>query len=353
MRTFARNASITALALGLLALFFRNAHLDQVWGEITRAEVWLLIVALGTMLLNLVLRAVRWQYLLAPVGQVRFRNAFRTTAIGFAASFVLPVRAGEVLRPYLLARREGFSATAAFATIVIERFIDTVTVVLLLGAVVLLFDPGVAVQGRAIYRAVQIGAAAVGGVALAGLGVMFVAAGRGGALAGAAMELERILPGGIAHKLASFVRMFAEGLAIVREPRVLLVALALSVPLWLSIGVGIWAVAVAFHIDVPFSGSFLLVALLVVGVAVPTPGGVGGFHEAFRLGATAFYGTPNDRAVGAALVLHAMSFLPATALGLWFVMQDGLNLTGMRKLASLAATEGESGEVPVLRSSGR
>ena len=57
-------------------------------------------------------------------------------------------------------------------------------------------------------------------------------------------------------------------------------------------------------------------ALLVVGVAVPTPGAVGGFHEAFRLGATTFYGAPNDRAVGAAIVLHAVSFVPVTALGL-------------------------------------
>ena len=56
----------------------------------------------------------------------------------------------------------------------------------------------------------------------------------------------------------------------------------------------------------PFTGSFLLIALLVVGVAVPTPGAVGGFHEAFRIGATMFYGAPDDAAVGAAIVLHAV-----------------------------------------------
>ena len=57
---------------------------------------------------------------------------------------------------------------------------------------------------------------------------------------------------------------------------------------------------------VPFTGSFLLIALLVVGVAVPTPGAVGGFHEAFRLGATMFFGAPDDAAVGAAIVLHVV-----------------------------------------------
>ena len=92
-------------------------------------------------------------------------------------------------------------------------------------------------------------------------------------------------------------------------------ALLWSFPLWLSIACGIWVVAVAFHIEMPFTGSFLLMALLVVGVAVPTPGAIGGFHEAFRIGATAFFGAPNDRAVGAAIVLHAISFVPVTLLG--------------------------------------
>ena len=74
----------------------------------------------------------------------------------------------------------------------------------------------------------------------------------------------------------------------------------LSLPLWLSIALGIWLVTRAFHIEMPFTGSFLIVALLVVGVAVPTPGAVGGFHYFYRLGATAFFAASNDRAVGAA-----------------------------------------------------
>ena len=92
--------------------------------------------------LTYVLRAVRWQYLLVPIGHVGFGNALRTTVIGFAASAVLPARAGEVLRPWLLARKEGLSATAAFATIILERVLDTVMVLLLFGLFLLLAEPG-------------------------------------------------------------------------------------------------------------------------------------------------------------------------------------------------------------------
>jgi hypothetical protein len=106
--------------------------------------------------------------------------------------------------------------------------------------------------------------------------------------------------------------------------------------LWLTIGVAIWSVARAFDLLVPFTGSFLMIALLVVGGAVPTPGAVGGFHEAFRFGATTFFGAQNEAAVGAAIVLHAFSVLPALVLGGIFAAQAGLNFGTMRRLASEA-----------------
>jgi uncharacterized membrane protein YbhN (UPF0104 family) len=109
-----------------------------------------------------------------------------------------------------------------------------------------------------------------------------------------------------------------------------------SFPLWLSIAVGIWTVAVAFQLAVPFTGSFLIIALLVLGVAVPTPGAIGGFHAAFRYSATAFFGASDDAAVGAAIVLHVLSIGPALLLGLYFAAQVGVNLSRMRDLAVTA-----------------
>ena len=120
-----------------------------------------------------------------------------------------------------------------------------------------------------------------------------------------------------------------------RQPIRLLVAVALSFPLWLLIAVGICLVTRALHIDLPYTGSFLLMVLLVVGVSVPTPGGIGGFHAAYQIGATAFYAVPNDQAIGAAVLLHAVSFVPVTLLGTLFMAQDGLNLSRIRRLTSL------------------
>src|SRR5262245_38446803 len=128
MRSRIRTLVVLAVAALLVVVFLRNVDLTRVLGEIRRARPEWLALSLATMLLNLAIRALRWQYLLEPLGGVRLGNAFRATAVGFAASTVLPARAGEVIRPYFLARHERMSATGAFATIILERLLDVVTV---------------------------------------------------------------------------------------------------------------------------------------------------------------------------------------------------------------------------------
>jgi len=124
MRGHLKTAVVALAGVVLVVLFFRNANLSDVWAEVTRARIDLVVLAIVVTGLTYLFRAIRWQYLLAPIGHVGLGNALRTTVIGFAASAVLPARAGEVLRPWLLARKEGFSATAAFATIILERVLD-------------------------------------------------------------------------------------------------------------------------------------------------------------------------------------------------------------------------------------
>lgn len=342
MRASLRTVLVALLAVLLLVLFLRNTDLNQVWAEVLRARLELVVLAIGVTGLTYVFRAIRWRYLLAPIGHVSLANAFRTTVIGFAATALLPARAGEVLRPWLLARKEGLSATAAFATIILERVLDTVMVLLLFGVFLFLTDPGVGRGDQIAFGRLKLGGAVAAALSVAALAAMFVLAGHPATMARIEAVLQRLLPARMSGAAMRFVHMFAEGLAIVRQPRRLGMAMLLSVPLWLSIAVGIWLVSLAFHVQLPFTGSFLIMALLVIGVAVPTPGAVGGFHYFYRLGATAFYGAPNDRAVGAAIVLHAVSFVPVAMLGLVFLAQEGLSLTRVGTLVRAGGVEGSA-----------
>ncbi len=339
MRTHLRTAVILLLAAALLAWFLRGANLADVWREMQHGRLDLLASAVVAVAATYVLRAIRWQYLLLPLGRPHFGSVLRTTVIGFAATSLLPARAGEVVRPYLLARREGFSATSTFATIILERLLDTLTVIVLFAAYLVVFDPGMDGRDAATFRALKVGGIAVGAAALVALALMMAAAGHPERLGAWALRIERVLPTRLAHAVAKLVQLFATGLAVVRQPQRLLMAGVLSLPLWLAIAAGIWLTSLAFGIDMPFPGSFLLLALLVVGVAVPTPGAIGGFHEAYRLGVTAFFGVPNDRAVGAAIVLHAISFILVAIVGVIFMAQDGLSLGRVSGMAASRPAE--------------
>ena len=349
-----RTTTVSLLALVLVAWFLRHANLADVWVRVRHARGDLLVLAFLFVMLTYWARAVRWQYLLTPVGPTRFRTVFRATVIGFAALALLPARVGDVLRPYLLARWEGLTTSATFATIVLERVLDLIAVLVLLAVYVWGFSGGAALPDR-LLRPIEVSSAVAAAAAVVMLVVMWVLAThpeRIGALAAAA---SRLLPGRLSGRIGELASTFSSGFAAAREPRALLMGVLWSFPLWLAIAAEAWAVTVAFGIDMPFTGAFLLQSMLVIGVAVPTPGGVGSYHEAYRLGVTTFFGAPNDRAVAAAIVTHAISFVPVVLLGIVFMAQDGLSVRGLKDLAG-AAREKErphTDEVPILRPSGR
>ena len=342
MRSHVRTIVVLAIALALVALFLYNVNLWGVLTAIARARPEWLALSLLTTFGNLAIRALRWKFLLEPLGPTTFASAFRATAVGFAASAVLPARAGEVIRPYFLARQaprdqQGrMTATGAFATIILERLLDIVTVLALLASFVFVFGKDLAGVNPTGFALVKWAGASAALVSSSALVVLFVLAGDPERLGRAMTRLEQVLPSTLAGMIARIAEKFARGLGAIRRPGRLLAALAWSLPLWLCIALGVWSMAMAFRLAIPFTGSFLMIALLTLGVAVPTPGAVGGFHEAFRVGATAFYGAPDEAAVGAAIVLHLFSIGPSLLLGLLFAAREGLNIGTMQRLADQA-----------------
>src|SRR5580693_5805585 len=206
MRSHLRTIVVLTLALALLALFLHNVDLRGVVGEIIHARPDWLALSLATMFVNLAIRARRWQYLLEPLGATSFGNAFRATAVGFAASSVLPARAGEVIRPYFLARHERMSATGAFATIILERLLDLVTVLVLLAAFVFVFGQGVATGNPTLFAAVKWAGALATVISLAALVVLFLLAGNPEGLASAIRRFERTRPSALAGRISRVVQ---------------------------------------------------------------------------------------------------------------------------------------------------
>jgi uncharacterized protein (TIRG00374 family) len=184
---------------------------------------------------------------------------------------------------------------------------------------------------------------AAGGVAAAGsialIVLLVVLAGHPERLGRFIEGLATRLPGRFGEAVGGFAQTFAEGLKVMRSPGHLAIALLWSVPLWLSLSLGVWLTSLAFGLTFSFPATFLVMGVLALGVAAPTPGGAGGFHWAYLYAVTFFFGANADAAGAAAIVLHAVSFVPVTLLGLVFMWQDGLTLGGLRGLKAQASAE--------------
>jgi len=327
---------IAALTLGLLWLFLRNIDPREAWQALTHAHLGWIALAVGVVLVTYTLRAWRWRVLLAPIGPAGFRYAFRATIIGYTASFLLPGRVGEVLRPYLLARHEGLNVASTFATIIVERLLDLITMLLLFGCAILIAGVEVGPEVRAAGLVAALGS-------LVGTVVLVVLAGHPELIGRWVARLTRWLPPRAAATLAHLVQTFAEGLKVMRSPGHLLWSFLWSVPLWLSIALTIWLTSLAFDLTLPFIASFLVVGYLTVGISLPTPGVAGGFHYFYKAAMTQLFGAPESVAAAAAVVLHLVSFAPVTVLGLVYMWQDGLTLGGLQRLRQQARTESASG----------
>jgi len=352
--THTRTALVSLLAIALLGWFLSHANLVEVWHHVQRADLTMLLVGFVFVVLTYLARTFRWQALLVPLGPVRFSTTLRATIVGFAALGLLPARAGDLLRPYMVARKEGLSVPATFATVVLERVLDLVAVLGLLAVYAWGFAAPEDIPDT-LRRPIELSAAAGGIASIVLFVVMWVLATHPERIGRFVRAADRILPHAIAHKLADTVTAFSRGFVAAKNPVTLLIGVVWSFPVWICIAGETWAVTRAFDIDMSFAGSFLLQVFLVIGVAVPTPGGVGSYHEAYRWAVTTFFHAANDSAVAAAIVVHLISYLPVILVGLVLMVQEGMSVHQLQELAGEARDKEmpHADEVPLLRSSRR
>lgn len=339
MRLTRHTVLVAVATLALLVFFFRQADLGGVWRALISADPLLILFAVAVNGLTYIIRTFRWRLLLSPIARLPYLPVLRAIIVGFATIFLLPARAGELIRPWMLSRETSVSASAAFATVIVERLFDLVAVLSLFTLWRVLPGPANAREIEGVTAAVIL--AAVAG--LTALAATFLLAGHAERVGAFANVLTRFLPARAALAITGFIQKFARGLAIMRRPGPLLGALALSLSLWASIGLTTWLTSRAFGITFPFPASFLLSVFLVVGVAVPTPGGIGGFHAAYAFAVTRLFDASQEQAVACAIVLHAVSFVPVTLVGLGIMAQAGLTIQRAR-LAAEQMTRDENRE---------
>ncbi len=264
------------------------------------SPAWLL-VALAFIAVDVIIRAIRWRRLLAPIRDVPFRPVLGYLLVGYLANNVLPARLGELVRSHYLGDREGISRTTTLGTVVVERIVDTAVVVAIAAIAILVLN----VRG-VVTSAVWIGAA-IAGLLVVALAVGIVAHRLPGAEAVAAYAERWPRVRDLAVKLR-------DGLLVAGRPRTLVEALALSVVAWGATLLAFAAAGQAVGLELRIGEAALLSSGVALASAIPSGPGYLGTYELAAVKIAEALGLPTDAAFAVALLTHA-SILVLTSIG--------------------------------------
>jgi glycosyltransferase 2 family protein len=291
-----------AISVAAFALILRQVDLARAADVLATATPGWVAFMVAMTSADLVLRAWRWQRLLAPIHLVRVPRMFAYLAVGYAANNVLPARLGELVRSHYLGDREGISRTTTLGTVVVERVVDTGMVVAIASLAIVILQ----VRGL-IANAVLIGLAVVG--LLVVLLALLIVAHR--------------LPG--ADRVTSFAARWPRvqdlagklhgGLAVAGKPRTLAQAIILSAAAWTATILGFAAGAQALGVQLTLAQAALLASGTALATAIPAgPGNLGTYDLAAATIAQTL-GVPVNTAFAIALITHASTLLVTTVAG--------------------------------------
>jgi uncharacterized protein (TIRG00374 family) len=307
-----------------LWLALRGLELKEVLVALQSAKYWWLIPGIVVYFLGVWARAWRWHYLLRPLKVISTKTMFPIVAIGYMGNNIYPARAGELLRAYVLRRRESVSVSASLATIIVERAFDGVVML----AFVFLNLPELArlTSDSGFVGDIRTLALWGAGIFLAAVFVFLLMAAmpaRASKLLG--WFIDHLIPARFREGLGSFLERFLEGLASLRSPADVLMVLITSVVIWLLETGKYWFVMHAFPFTVNFFALMLMNGIVNLATTIPSAPGYVGTFDAPGIAVLEAYGVPGELAAGYTLLLHAALWLPITVLGAIYMARESLS----------------------------
>lgn len=331
MKRILQITAIAAVTVLFLFLFLKNANLSDVWRILRTTDPRWLAVGLFVNFSTLIFRTVRWRVLLDPDRPPPLYATFFATTVGYMLSTILPIRASDVARPVLLARRTDTRFSGALGTVLVERVLDLYSILLLFVAFAIRRWNDF--SDNKWFFIVKAGAIASGAILIAlttfiiGLAIFRPAIRRAHEFIG------RIVPKRFHEAWMNFFDRFVETLEIARHMRALIIVLLCTAAIWLCLTSQFVFVVFALHHPLPWDAAIFVNGITTVGLAIPTPGGVGGFHKACQLVLTNFYRFDIDSSVATAVLYHVVGTAPVIVTGLVLFAFEGVrfrDIKGMR-----------------------
>jgi uncharacterized protein (TIRG00374 family) len=310
-----------AIGAAFLYLAVRRIDVAQMRAALTAADYGWVLAATVLMLASHYLRALRWRYFLAPIRRVGTPALFSALMIGYAANTFMPAHLGELLRALVLGKKQRIPAGAAFASIVVERIVDVMSLIAVMALVIIVhpFPEWVELSGYLMLA---------GSIALFALIV-----------AGKRREAEtlrlvrwmvRPLPEGPARRIEGLTASFLAGIVPLASPLHYAIAGGLSIAIWVGYAAVYYTCLEAFHFvaayHLPWYAGLVVLVLTTISVVIPsTPGYVGTYHYLCQV-ALAMFAVPASEALSFAVVAHVISVVPVMLLGVACAHYEGVSI---------------------------
>jgi len=325
-----------AISAVFLYLTLRELNLKEMWNYIQHARYWWLAPGVVIYFFAVWARTWRWHYMLRAIKPIPLRRLFPVVCIGYMGNNIYPARIGELLRAYVLKRREGVSISASMAPIIVERIFDGV-IMLLFVFVGLPLAPSIPGDWRRfviVFSLLFFGALAV---------FFVIAASPKRSRAVYTWGINRLLPARLREPVHGFADRFMEGLYFLRSGRDVAMVFFTSLVVWLAETGKYWFVMHAFDFEVSFFVLMLMNGVVNLFTTIPSAPGYLGTFDAPGISILKAFNVPENIAGAYTLVLHAALWLPITLLGAYYMWRESISWSDMDEASRIRKEQPEGG----------
>jgi uncharacterized protein (TIRG00374 family) len=295
----------------------RGLELDRAWLAMRTANYWWIIPGVVIYFFGVWARTWRWHYMLRPIKAVSLLRLFPVVVIGYMGNNVYPARAGELIRAYVLRKKEAVSISASLATVIVERIFDGVIMLLFVFVSLPLTPmPGELRQVVVLFSLLFFGALAV---------FFVIAASPARSQAVYNWFIARLVPPRFQDLVSGFLDRFMDGLHCLRSGRDVLMIFVTSLVIWLAETVKYWFVMHSFDFSVPFYVLMLMNGVVNLATTIPSAPGYVGTFDAPGIEVLEQFGVARAMATSYTLVLHVALWLPITLLGFYYMGRESVS----------------------------
>lgn len=312
---------ILSLLFGYLA--FRNVDARKFINAFHSVNYWWIVPTVCLSFLGFVIRAVRWRYMMMPVKTIGFGKIFSAMMVSYLAVNILPARVGEIVRAYAIKKSSQVSGSAALATVIIERLLDLLMVILFIYSISYLVPKSVSSQILQISHLLLL--------FIIGVFIIFLMlVKKRDATVAFLQKLLQILPRKLAEISGDILYKFIRGLDVLIAAQHYGQIVFTTFCMWFFYTLSYYLSFRIFDFHLPLTAGLVVIAMSGIGMMIPAaPGAIGTFHW-FTMQALLLYGIAHDQASSYVVLIHAVNFIYVSAIGLVCLLRENIRLAEAR-----------------------